>query len=313
MGGNVFADQTSSIKREHIAPTLTAYFAELSNLFPAKDYLFNTDHFIPLGSAGKKAASGDIDLGVDIREIFDLTDVYGSLEGWGLIAADYEYEFIQLKKRALTSSDDQLLVKAFLKLLTQCINDHAEHIFCDEKKVTDGNIFTLFPQVDENNRGLGTGVQIDWMIGNIEWLKFSYYSSAYPEDSNVKGLHRTQLMLSAFQVAGLSFNHVAGVKDKASSEYVAVSPEGALAVLSARLGFTITQDDAENYYRLHQLFKENMISTEYNRLLTTYFKILDSTRVDIPDDLQLYWIARKDPLGLTGKFLPETSKLKEYV
>jgi len=313
MGGNVFADNASSIKREHITPTLTAYFAELSTLFPSKDYIFNTDHFIPLGSAGKKAVSGDIDLGVDIRDIFDLNDVYGSLEEWGLIAAEYEDEFIQLKKRARTSSDDQLRVKAFLKLLTQCINDHAEHIFCDEKKVTDGNIFTLFPQVDENNFGLGVGVQIDWMVGNIEWLKFSYYSAAYPEESNVKGLHRTQLMLSAFQLAGLSFAHVSGVKDKHTGEAVAVSPEGALHVLSARLGFTISRDDAENYYKLHQLLKENLISTDYNNLLAIYFKILDSTRVDIPDDLQLYWIARKDPLGLTGKFLPETSKLREYV
>ena len=313
MGGNVFADKTSSIKREHIDPTLTAYFAELSKLFPAKDYLFNTDHFIPLGSVGKKSVSGDIDLGVDVNDLFDLNDVYGSLEEWGLIAAEYEDEFIQLKKRARTSSDDQLRVKAFLKLLTQCINDHAEHIFCDEKKVTDGNIFTLFPQVDENNFDLGTGVQIDWMVGNLEWLKFSYYSAAYPEDSNVKGLHRTQLMLSAFHVAGLSFNHVSGVKDKSSGEYVAVSPAGALAVLSARLGFTITKDDAEDYYKLHQLFKDKMSCTQYNSLLAVYFKILDSTRVDIPDDLQYSWTVRKNHLGLTGKFLPETSKLKEYV
>ena len=313
MGGNVFADKTSSIKREHIDPTLTAYFAELSKLFPAKDYLFNTDHFIPLGSVGKKSVSGDIDLGINVNDLFDLNDVYGSLEEWGLIAAEYEDEFIQLKKRARTSSDDQLRVKAFLKLLTQCINDHAEHIFCDEKKVTDGNIFTLFPQVDENNFGLGTGVQIDWMVGNIEWLKFSYYSAAYPEDSNVKGLHRTQLMLSAFQVAGLSFNHVAGVKDKSSGEIIAVSPAGALAVLSARLGFTVTQDDVEDYYKLYTLLAENMDPDQNHRLLCTYFKILDSTRVDIPDNLTYHWLNYKDELGLTGKFLPETSKLKEFL
>ena len=313
MGGNVFADKTSSIKREHIDPTLTAYFAELSNLFPNKKDIFNTNHFIPLGSVGKKNVSGDIDLGVDINDILDLNDVYGSLEEWGLVAAEFEDEFILLKRRARTSNDDQLRVKAFLKLLTKCINNHAEHIFCDEKKVTDGNIFTLYPQLDENTVGLGTGVQIDWMVGNLEWLKFSYYSAAYPEDSNVKGLHRTQLMLSAFQIAGLSFGHIAGVKDKHTGELVAVSPAGALRVLSARLGFYISQTDAEDYYKLQSLFKSKMTIEQYNQLIYIFLRILDSTRVDIPTELQYTWIVNKDTLGLTGKFLPETSKLKEHL
>jgi hypothetical protein len=313
MGGNVFSDKTSSIKREHITPTLTAYFAELSNLFPAKKDIFNTDHFIALGSVGKKAVSGDIDLGVSIDDILNLNDVYESLEEWGLAAAEFENEFILLKKRARSSNDNQLRIKAFLKLLTKYINDHAEHIFCDGKKVTDGNIFTLYPQVDENNSSLGTGVQIDWMVGNLEWLKFSYYSAAYPEDSNVKGLHRTQLMLSAFQIAGLSFGHVTGVKDKHTGESVAVSPSGALAVLGSRLGFKITEEDAENYYKLYTLLAENLDPDQKHRLLCTYFKILDSTRVDIPDNLTYHWLNYKDELGLTGKFLPETSKLKELI
>lgn len=67
MGGNVFADKTSGIKRDHISSTLTAYFTELSKLFPKKSKIFNIEHFIPLGSVGKKAVSGDIDLGVDIK------------------------------------------------------------------------------------------------------------------------------------------------------------------------------------------------------------------------------------------------------
>jgi hypothetical protein len=45
-------------------------------------------------------------------------------------------------------------------------------------------------------------------------------------------------------------------------------------------------------------------------MLDTYFKILDSTRADIPDNLQEEWIGRKDRLVLSGKFLPENSKLK---
>jgi hypothetical protein len=148
------------------------------------------------------------------------------------------------------------------------------------------------------------------MIGDLNWLKFSYHSAAYPEASNVKGLHRTQLMLSAFQVAGLSFNHVTGVKDKQTGEVIARDPDQALAVLSKALGFKITQADAEDYYKLHALFKAKMRPEDYNALVNVYFKILDSTRADIPDDLQDEWRKRKDSLGLTGKFLPDNSALK---
>jgi hypothetical protein len=49
---------------------------------------------------------------------------------------------------------------------------------------------------------------------------------------------------------------------------------------------------------------------DYSNLLNTYFKILDSTRADIPDNLQDEWRQRKDMLGLTGKFLPDSSELK---
>lgn len=313
MGGHVFADKASAIKREYINPTLNKYFQELKNLFPSKADIFNTQHFIPLGSVGKKAVSGDIDLGIDIKHIIDFSDVYKSVEQWNLSAADYEDEFILLKKRARSATDDQLRVKALMKLISMYINDFTNVITCDETKVGPGNMFSLFPQYTEKGAPTGEGVQIDWMAGDIEWLKFSYYSSAYPEDSNVKGLHRTQLMLSAFQVAGLSFGHVDGVKDKETREVLATTPVDALTVLSERLGFAVTQQDAENYYTLYTLLVENMNPDQTNRLLGTYFKILDSTRVDIPDNLTYHWLNYKDTLGLTGKFLPETSKLKELI
>jgi hypothetical protein len=117
-------------------------------------------------------------------------------------------------------------------------------------------------------------------------------------------------MLSAFQVANLSFNHVQGVKDKATGEIIARDPNDALAVLGQRLGFKITQADAEDYYKLHALLKSKMKPEEYSTLLNVYFKILDSTRADIPDDMQDEWRKRKDALGLTGKFLPDNSALK---
>lgn len=313
MGGNVFAGKTTSIKREYIEPTLTKYFQELKRLFPKKADIFNTNHFIPLGSVGKKSVSGDIDLGIDIKYVINFDDIPGSLKSWEIHDSDFDKEFELLKKRARTATEAQLQSKALLKLISMHANDFTNSITFEESKVGPGSMFSLFPQYSNNGNELADGVQIDWMVGDIEWLKFSYYSSAYPEDSNVKGLHRTQLMLSAFQVANLSFGHTDGVKDKETREVVATTPAEALTVLRERLGFIVTQEDTENYYTLYTLFAKNMDPDQKDRLLRTYFKILDSTRVDIPDNLTYHWLNYKDELGLTGKFLPETSKLKELM
>lgn len=313
MGGNVFAGKATSIKREYIDPTLNNYFKELKRLFPKKANIFNTDHFIFLGSVGKKSVSGDIDLGIDIRHIIDFDNVSQSVKDWEIKQSDFDSEFEQLKKRARTSSDTQLQSKALLRLIAMHINDYAVEVYCDESKVGPGTMFSLFSQFNENHENLNVGVQIDWMAGNTDWLKFSYYSSAYPEDSNVKGLHRTQLMLSAFKVAGLSFKHADGILDQDTRKVLATTPAEALKLLSERLGFTVTRPDTESYYTFYTLLAENMNPDQMNHLLSTYFKVLDSTRCDIPDNLTYHWLNYKDNLNLTGKFLPETSKLKEYI
>jgi len=309
-GGNVFAGKTTGIKIDDITPTLDAYFSELKSIFPKKAGIFDEKHFQPLGSVRKKDVSGDIDLGVSAHDLLDKEMSDSAMAQWGIDPTEVAAEFTALQKRARTATPEQLRMKAFLKLLTRYINEHAPTLHCDEAKVTDGNIFGLFPQIDPQGNHVGSGVQIDWMVGDLNWLRFSYHSAAYPKGSNVKGLHRTQLMLAAFQVAGLSFNHVSGVKDKQSGEVIARDPDQALKILSDRLGFKITQAEAEDYYKLHNLFKTKMKPEDYNTLLNIYFKILDSTRADIPDNLQDEWRQRKDSLGLTGKFLPDTSALR---
>lgn len=312
-GGNVFAGKTASINRENIEPTLQAYFQELKKVFPHKANIFDKKHFNLLGSASKKAVSGDIDLAVSVEDILDKQMSDASIRLWGIDPEEVEKEFNALLKRAKSSRPEQLKIKAFLKLLTRYINSHATDLFCNEKKVTPGNIYGLFPQHSADGTQLDAGVQIDWMVGDLNWLNFSYYSSEYSPESNVKGLHRTQLLLSAFQVAGLSFDHVDGVKDKATHEVIAKDPEQALNVLSDKLGFKITQMDAENYYTLFNLFRTKMKASDFNTLINIYFKILDSTRTDIPDNLQKEWVKRRETLALTGKFLPDSSKLKRYV
>lgn len=309
-GGNVFKGQTGSIKIENIDPTLDAYFKELAQVFPKKAKIFNEKTFNPVGSVRKVQESGDIDLAVDSSSILDKQMSDESIMEWGIDPKLVMAEFDALKKRARTATPEQLRMKAFLKLLAKEINAKAPTLHTDEAKVTDGNLFGMFPQLDPAGKPVGTGVQIDWMVGNLAWLRFSYYSAARPEGSNVKGLHRTQLMLAAFQVADLSFNHISGVKDKSTGQVIAQDPDQALTILSKRLGFKLSQSDAEDYYKLNKILKAKMKPADYDRLLDIYFKILDSTRADIPDDLQEEWLLRKDRLGLTGKFLPDTSALK---
>lgn len=309
MGGNVFAGKTASIKLEHIEPTLVSYFAELQQLFPLKSDIFNSQHFVSLGSVGKKPISGDIDLGISDSDILDSDMSDASIMAWNIDPAAVAKETVELQRRARTATPTQSRMKAFMKTLTVYINAHAPTLYCDEKKVGAGTMFGLYPQFDVHGRPLGTGVQIDWMVGDLDWLRFSYYSAAYAADSNVKGLHRTQLMLAAFQVADLSFNHVSGVKDKHTGQVVANKPGSALTILGNRLGFEISQSVTEDYYQLHLLFQTKMRSSDYDQMIDTYFKILDSTRADIPDNLQSQWMDRQGRLGLTGKFLPETSAL----
>ncbi len=308
-GGHVFAGRTAAIAREHIQPTLEKYFSELQQVFPQKRDIFNLEHFVPLGSVGKKALSGDIDLGISSSDIMDKTMSAQSISQWGIDPEAVDAQQEKLAKRARTATPEQLRIKAFLQLLAQKINSAAPNIHVEEKKVTPGNMFSLFPQYDAEGNKLDQGVQIDWMVGNLEWLTFSYYSDAYPEGSNVKGLHRTQLMLSAFQVAGLSFDHVKGVTDKETGEVVATDPAGALQILNQRLGTDIDRDTTANYYALHGALKQSLTPAQYDLLIAIYFKILDSTRADIPDDLQQTWRDRQAELGLRGKFLPDSSQL----
>jgi hypothetical protein len=68
-GGNVFkGEDVDSIPLAFIQPTLEQYYEELSRLFPQHASKFAD--FVPLGSVGKKAKSGDIDLAVDVEELF---------------------------------------------------------------------------------------------------------------------------------------------------------------------------------------------------------------------------------------------------
>jgi hypothetical protein len=195
-------------------------------------------------------------------------------------------------------------------LIAEKINNALPDVEVDDKASGSGSIFCAIPQYTPNGEKLDKAVQTDINIGNPEWLRFSYYSQSY--EGNVKGLHRTQLMLALFSNKGRTFGHTTGVVNKDTGEKEASNPKEAIALLNKLYGFNLTQDILDDYFKLEDFIKKNISKEEYNSIMDRYLKILDSTRADIPDNLQKYWIDNQDRLGLKGKFLPDNSKLIPY-
>jgi hypothetical protein len=303
-GGNVFGT-TAPIKREYIQPTLDKFTKELKRIFPKVTFSFES-----LGSVGKKAESGDIDLGFSANNIIS-NDGTPLFDKWGISPQEFQATYDQIRKRSKTATEAQSKLRAMLQLIATKIENESETIGTDTKASGSGSIYCAFPQHDESGNTIGDkSVQIDINVGNLDWLKFSYYSNTYKD--NVKGLHRTQLMLSMFQALGLSFTHATGVKSKETGETIATNPGEAIQALNDGYGIELTSDVVNDYFELMGYIKKNIPKDKFNQILDIYLKILDSTRADIPYDLQQYWIKNQDRLGLKGKFLPDDSKLTQY-
>ena len=305
-GGNVFGI-TSPIKKENIKPTIEYFVEALSKLFPSKSSTFTT--FENLGSAGKKDISGDIDLAYNIKNFFP-DGKTPDFKGWNIDEAKYNELVTLFTKRAKSASPEKIQLRAVIELVGEKIDNMFEDIKVDTKNSGTGTIFCSIPQYNTKGEKLNINVQTDINIGNPEWLRFSYYSHVY--SGNVKGLHRTQLMLSLFTNKNRSFNHAVGVTNRETGEREASNPKEALTLLNTIYGFNLTQDVLNDYFKLEDFIKTNLPKEEYNSIIDRYLKILDSTRADIPDNLQQYWIDNQDKLGLKGKFLPDASNLIKY-
>ena len=296
MGGNVFGT-TSGIKKEYIQSTLNRFIDELCRIFPLrKEYL---EGYKVLGSAGKKEVSGDIDLALS-------NDLVKDSKSWGISQTRVLEYYDKFQKRARTATHEQLMKRAFIVSIADVIKSESKLIEVDTKGSSNGSLFCTFPQLNKKGERVGMNVQIDINFGDLDWLEFAYYSDVY--EGNVKGLHRTQLMLSLFNYKGYIFSHNYGVKNKETQEIVASNPEQAIKLLSNEYEVEFTKDILSNFFTL-MTFIQNNLKEDSNSIFDIYLKILDSTRCDIPDPLQSYWLNNRERLGLTGKFLPETSKL----
>jgi len=302
-GGRVF-DEAKPIIKENIPYTIDAFVNSLRKVYPQAP--FERKDFFLLGSGMKKDISKDIDLGIDVKVLqIDRLDLYGISE------ESYQLEFDLLKRRARTATDDQLRLKSFLKIFGAKAQEEEELIFFDVKKTGPGLSHFMFPQHQSILRN-GDMVQIDVMVGDPKWLTFSYHSESY--EGNIKGLHRTQLVLSLLDYKGYSFNHTLGVLDKKSRKVVAKNPEEVCNILNILYGIKAFQ--VTNLYNYHQLFRSFINDADplvSEGVFDIFLKVLDRTRCDIPDPLVAYWIENKERLKLKGKFLPEESRLQEFL
>ena len=303
MGGHVFGT-TTPIKKENIDPTLQKFIVKLGHIFPEKKHTFKS--FGKLGSVGKKDISGDIDLSYDIQNI--LPEGKPDFKGWGIDRNKFNALVFEFTKRARTATSEKIQLRAMIELIGEKIDKFLKDI--DTKSSGGGSIFCNIPQYNTLGEKIGVNVQIDINIGNPEWLRFSYYSNTY--SGNVKGLHRTQLMLALFSEKGYTFGHTTGVINKKTHKQEANTPKEAIRLLNRVYKFNLTQDILDDYFKLEDFLRNNLSSDEYNNIIDRYLKILDSTRTDIPDNLQKYWLGNKKRLDLKGKFLPEDSKLFKY-
>ena len=273
MGGNIFKNKATSIPKNRIEPTIKAYKDALKNIFPMKGH--SVTFFEPVGSAGKKDLSGDLDLAIDHTHI--VRNFTGSEIGkWGFSFEEWNDLYLKIKKRARTATDEMCKMRALLTLISAKLTENNIDV---GGQVTAGNIFTCFPQYDENGP-TGDYVQIDWMVGDVEWLRWSYYSHG---EISLKGLHRTQFLVALFSEIGYTFNHFSGIKKKNTSDWTITSPEDALKLLSEHYG-DIDHSQTETFARLHSWLLRSD-SRAYFRVVSRYREILKTQKENIPNVL----------------------------
>ena len=321
-GGNVFkGERVGAIPLEFIEPTLERYYEELGRLFPQQTAFFQTIE--PLGSVGKKAKSGDIDLAIDVSELAPSRKIdYQMLQSWELDPQAWADTRARFAKRARNATNEELDLRAFLYELAKYIGENSQLIKTDLKKVTSGGMFSLFPQISDSGEQQEIGIQVDWMLGNKDWLKFAYFSDVPSVDQEMlKGLHRTQLIVALLGAKDYSFQHAKGVYRKGTKEKVVTSPQEALELIQKLYGAPISIEELRNFNSLYGWIEANLSDEDKVEVYRYYLRILDRTRGNkdpatgeqcghIPTELEDFWRQNQDIIPLSGKFLCKDQKAR---
>jgi hypothetical protein len=276
MGGNVFA-MTESIKKENIPYTIDAYLSTIQGIMPG----INTNGFLITGSTGKKDISGDIDFGID-RSIIDNVNLDESV----IKQADL---FFKRMRNINESNKDQkykeAILRAKLTIIGSKLNDSDTEVNIDMKKIGISSMFSCFPQYDEKGK-TDKFVQIDWMIGNKDLLEFAYYSADYSNRTDgTKGLHRTQLILSMFNVIGYTFSHTKGIQRFEELGYN--DNMGYILGILSKYYENISYETLKDFDSVYNIAKNSKFFDDINNV---FLSILDSTRADIPDEFKKTWL-----------------------
>ena len=134
-GGNVFKI-TAPIEKDNIEPTVEHFVDQLSKIIPAKASTFKS--FEKLGSAGKKATSGDIDLSYNIKNIFP-DGKTPDFKGWGVSEQKYNELVAQFTKKARTASPEKIQLRAMIVLIGEKINEALPDVEVDTKASGSGS------------------------------------------------------------------------------------------------------------------------------------------------------------------------------
>jgi hypothetical protein len=274
-GGN--KAKSDPILKEYIKPTLDSFSKEFKKAIPGIKFEYST-----LGSVGHKPQSGDLDLSLDISEFLnkEMKLTYKNLN-----KKDFEERFEKLKSKAKTASIGKLRSKALCQMLYEKLDSSNMKSYLVDSKASEvgSTIFFKYPQIDENGNETNKTVQVDLNIGNKEWLNFAYYSSPniYSDDfkskyGNLKGLHRTQLLVALFGAVGLTFDHTTGVKDKKTNEVIGKNPKEAINILNSKYkNLNLKESDVDNYASLMTKIRK-LSKSEEEKVIKEYLTILHS-------------------------------------
>lgn len=170
-GGNAVSNVVK-IEAKNVKPTFEIYYKKV-----LKPIGLKKSQVALLGSAGKKAYSGDLDVGIELSA---------------------------LQKIYNLDNDRDILLR-----LAKDIKNKVKEV--NLKGLGTGQIYTKFPIIGSSQKG--KYVQVDLMVGPLKFMKFTYKAGTdYKFDPNAedvtkyKGLYRNLLMMSISRVLKKNIN-----------------------------------------------------------------------------------------------------------
>lgn len=289
-GGNVFKNteyDAQDILLANIEPTIKKFVEDLGKLFPNKKASFAelTDKSNWLGSTGKKAQSGDVDLAYSSEHFFK--DGKVDIAGWGIDGNEFNTLYEKYKKSSRTATDEAIQTRALLDSIINKVNNAGGDMFGSNKATNGGTLHFSFPQYTPTGEKLDSRAQLDVDSGDMDWLKFRYNSELPEDDPNIKGLHRGQLMLAMFAALGYTFKSGKGFIRKETGETIADKPQGALEIFNQEYKpkQPLNLEIINNYNKLMDYIKTNLKPEDVEKTLTMFKEAVRRAGAYVPDNI----------------------------